>query len=220
MHTIRLTAINNQGTESGIILRSRLTLGLEAKYHNDLTALKAESDSDVSDFGRATLLLCAYACGWYGPAFPAAFSEHALLNYDGDSPLIQQAMTWCFKRYYGEPEPLTQPTKQPADDPEYEAMVQRWKQKLGKNPPPIRAGHHDQVVSLMARFGWTERQALEDNSPEVIRELCARLEAEHDLAEQAATPKKTKNIAQQAESIVVNAWDYVKELARKGGING
>lgn len=220
MHTIRLTATNNQGDESGIILRSRLTLGLEAKYHNELTALKAESDSDASDFGRATLLLCVYACGWYGPAFPAAFSEYALLNYDGDSPLIQQAMTWCFKRYYGEPEPLVQPTKQPADDPDYEAMVQRWKRKLGKNPPPIRAGHHDQVVSLMARFGWTERQTLEDNSPEVIRELCARLEAEADLTEQETASTGRKKAPINAKTMFINAWDRVKELAKAGGING
>lgn len=218
MNTIRLTATDELGNESGIILRSRLTLGLEAKYYNELTALKAEQESDVSDFGRATLLLCVYACGWYGPSFPLPFSEHALLGYDGDSPLIQQAMTWCYKRYYGEPEPIVQPTAHPDDDPEYEAMVQRWKQKLGKNPPPIRAGRFDQVVSLMARFGWTERQTLEDNSPEVIRELCARLEAESELADQPA--KKGKNLAQQAGSIVVNMWDQVKALAKAGGING
>lgn len=216
----RITTINESGTESGLILRSRLTLGLESKFREEYRQA-FNDDQAPSRFTTSMLLLTVYATDWYGPLFAAPFSEHALLNYDGDMALIYQAMDWCYQRFFAEPIQPEQPTNAAPDDPSYQAMVKRWERKLGDDSANVRAGHHDQIVSLMARFNWTERQVLEDNSPEVIQELCARLEAEANISKRKTDKKPRRSRGTPAgKSFFVNMWDQVKALAAAGGTNG
>jgi len=220
MQTHRITTTNELGQESGLILRSRLTLGLESKFREEYRQAFIE-DQIPSQFTTSMLLLTVYATGWYGPLFPVSFSEHALLNYDGDMALIYKAMDWCYTRFFAEPTQPEQPTNAAPDDPSYQAMVKRWERKLGDDNSNVRAGHHDQIVSLMARFNWTERQVLEDNSPEVIQELCARLEAEANISKRKTDKKPRRSRGTPAgKSFFVNMWDQVKALAAAGGTNG
>ena len=89
--------------------------------------------------------------------------------------------------------PIEQPAAPPADDPEHEAVVERWQKKLrADDGRTVVAGRHDALVSLICYGKWTQRQIEEEFEPDVLSELLARLDAEVRNHEDAAKARKKK----------------------------
>lgn len=219
-HTIK----NTEAVASGIILRCRLSLELESRFRDEYRAAEEAQGSKPDLFTAQLLLLTAYAVGWYGPWFQGKFSEQALLSYDVPDgiDLLTSAMDWCYSTYTAQRNPPTQPTSDPATDQYFDAMVDRWRRKFAGEK--IVAGHNDRVVSLMARLGWTEKQTLEDNSPDILEELSAYFEGKYQYEESmrkggsSSVHSRKRGFSSKAQR--VNMWDRYREIAEKGGVNG
>ena len=168
------------GVQQVIFLKSRLSLAGMGAFQSEYQALTQERGAAPSGFELRVLLLMHYLHSWRGGLLDSIPCDRAALNIlDADMPILYLAMDAAYELHFTEaPLPPTGQGK-PIDDPRHADLVKRWTKKLGsKKATTEQAGNHDGVVSLMVRFGWTEQQTLTENSPEVLAELYARLEAQ------------------------------------------
>jgi len=170
------------GVQSVIYLSARLSLATAGAFHTAYAAIAAEHNDVVSDLELRVLLLMHYLHSWRGglldrvPCDTAAFH---VLPYD--LPILRLAMDAAYLLHFDPPPLPSEDRGEPVKDDHHKALAKRWLKKLNsKTETDYRAGNHDGLVSLMVRFGWTERQALEENSPPVLRELYAYLDASHE----------------------------------------
>lgn len=166
--------------QSTITLRAALGFGAQAALSSEWQAFSRQYDGQPSDLHAAYLLLTYYILDWSGPAFKGVpYSIHALSQQDPYMPILIKARQAVRDHHMREPEPIVQPDGPPPTDPEYEAMVERWREKLRVGDSrTIVAGRHDTLVSLIVYGKWTQRQIEDEFEPQVLGELLARLDAD------------------------------------------
>jgi hypothetical protein len=200
--------------QSTITLRHALGFGAASELASEWQQLQRDLGGPPADMHAAYLLLTHYIIDWSGPAFAdvGPYSLHALSQVKPTLTIMQAAMTAVIKHHARVLPPIEQPTAPPADDPEYEAMVDRYRRKLrASDGRTVVAGRHDALVSLIWALKMTQRQIEDEFEPEVLGELLARLDAEaRNYADEKAGKKpkgprpavpmtREQKIAQMAE---------------------
>lgn len=179
--------------QSTITLRHALGFGAACELANEWAALRRELGGEPATIQYEYILLTHYIIGWSGPAFPVPYSLHALSQVDPFIPIMLAARRRVVDHHHRDLPPIEQPDGPPADDPEYEAMVERWQDKLSaKDSRTVVAGRHDALVSLIWALKMTQRQIEEEFTPAVLNELLARLDAEARNAEARPKPGKKR----------------------------
>lgn len=179
--------------QSTITLRHTLGFGAACELANEWAALRRELGGEPATIQYEYILLTHYIIAWGGPAFPAPYSLHALSQVDPFIPIMLAARAAVVAHHHRDLPPIEQPAGPPVDDPEYEAMVGRWQDKLSaKDSRAIVAGRHDSLVSLIWALKLTQRQIEEEFEPDVLQELLARLDAETRNEEAKPKPGKKR----------------------------
>lgn len=173
------------GAQQVIFLTTRLSLQSMGAFHTAYQSVAKAHNGVVSPLELRVLLLMSYLHNWRGGVLDTVPCDPAALNIlDADMPILTLAMDAAYLLHFAETPLPTEERGEPVNDERHAALVKRWDKKLGiKSATTYQAGTHDGIVALMARFGWTEQQATTENSPEVLAELYARLEAEDTRAE-------------------------------------
>ena len=190
MHTLGLKTVEYttpDGVQQVIFLKSRLSLAAMGAFHTAYQAIANEHNGIVSALELRVLLLVHYLHSWRGGVFDRVPCDAAALNLlDADMPMLHLAMDAAYHLHFDDQPLPTMERGEPVRDQRHETLVRRWKRKLkSQENTDYQAGNVDGLVSLMARFGWTEQQCLYENSPDVLAELSAHCEALNQIQEEA-----------------------------------
>ena len=170
------------GVQSVCYLHARLSRAGAGAFHTAYAAIAEEHNGVVSDLDVRVLLLIHYLHSWRGGILDDLPCDTASLHVvPFDLPILRLAMDAAWLLHF-ERAPLPAETHgEPVKDEQHKALAKRWLKKMNaKTETTYCAGNHDGLVSLMVRFGWTEQQAREQNSPEVLAELYAYFDAQHE----------------------------------------
>lgn len=180
LHTVAYAAPD--GTHYVIHLRARLSLAGTGAFHTAYQGVAAAHNDVVSDLELRVLLLMQYLYAWRGGVLDTVPCDGAALSVvPADLPILHLAMDAAYLLHFDPPPRPTHTRGMPIKDERHRTLVRRWLTRLGsQSKTDYPAGVHDQLVTLMHRFGWTEHQTLHDNSPEVLAELIAYMDAVHE----------------------------------------